>query len=510
MSDKLQNYNEKNNIPEIKENRPGEHLTDSIDKMGVSQQVLIRGGICFLILLAGVIIAAVFFSMRPKPQKKTSEELVRVLQAIKIKTQDIRLQVTGYGTAEPIREVMLSAELKGRIVMKSTDLKEGMLVEKDQVLARIDVSDYEIALMEAKAEITRLNAEREQLKQYLQDTHEQLAKEIEILKLYMSDYKRQKELAGKGIAATKAMEEAQRNMVTQRKVIINTQTDLNQKKIQQATIDAQLQRALAEKKMAQINIERSVIKSPFRGRVKQMFIDNGEYVQAGTKLFDIADDTQLEIPVSLDAYDVAKILGLKSEDQRKYMNWFQKPASDTVQVEWVEDPALCCWTGSITRIKNFDPETRTITFVVRPKQFMKGRKGYFPIVSGMFCKVIFQGLELKNAVKVPWVAIQLDGDAYVVSKDGRLEERKIEIFSIEGSQAIISSGLKDGDLLIVQRLPRGLVNGMKVKPINPIDGSYHLKEAPVKKEQIAPLDKSPQKRQGIKDIRNDGIRIAAR
>ncbi|QSH41760.1 efflux RND transporter periplasmic adaptor subunit [Lentisphaerota bacterium ZTH] len=463
--------------------------------------------VCSIILGVAALITVILFAFKEKPRKRSSEELIKSLMATPIKTTDVHLKLSGYGTAEPIRDVTLSSELKGRIVMKSADLKAGMLVKKGQVLAKIDVSDYEIDLKEAKADMAQLKSQRVELVQLIKDLYDQLEKEQALLKLCISDYVRQRDLQRKGISAKKAMEEAQRQVVSQRKTIINTKSQLNQRRIQLSTVDAQIERAKAVIRMAEINIERSTIASPFRGRINKMYIDNGEYVQPGTQLFDIADDTQLEIPVALDAYDVAKMLGLSSRDPKQYLNWFKNPEKTEVKIIWAEDPELCVWKGKISRIKEFCPETRTVKIIIRPTQFEKGRKGFFPLVSGMFCKVSFEGMTLKGAVKIPWVAVQLDGDVYVVNSKGRLEQRKIKIFGTEGDFAIISAGLKSGDLLIVQRLPRGLVNGMKVKPINPADGQPYILDKNGLPEKVAPRKSGEEKKKGAKSRKKTAINI---
>jgi multidrug efflux pump subunit AcrA (membrane-fusion protein) len=101
----------------------------------------------------------------------------------------------------------------------------------------------------------------------------------------------------------------------------------------------------------------------------------------------------------------------------------------------------------------------------------------------MFSKATIYGKILKDAVKIPWVAVQFDRDVYVVDQENRLQERKIEIFSSDGEKAIVSSGLKAGDRLVAQRLPRGIVNGMKVKPASAMTDSQPEEQKPENKEQ---------------------------
>ena len=453
--------------------------------------VAIRVAMCAGVLAFALLLAGSFMLFKTAPKRRSASELTKVLRAIPIKLGDVKLKLCGFGTVEPIREVTLSSELKGRITMKSIDLKAGQLVREGQVLAKIDAVDYEIALQKASAEVARLKAELIQLKQYIKDWREELEKEKKILSLCMSDYERQVKLLRRGASAKKAVEMAQRIVVNQRKALINTQSNINQKSLKVAILQASLKGAIAQEKQAAINLKRSIVRSPFNGRLKKLYIDHGELASQGTKLFDIADDTKLEIPVSLDASEVAYAMGMiKHKDEKKYSNWFKNPENRQVKIVWTEGADLCEWEGRIERVKDFQAETRTVTFIIRPVKFIKGSSGYFPLLSGMFCKVFFYGITLKNAATVSWLAVQLDGNAYVVNKAGRLEQRKIEVFPTKSEKAIISNGLKNGDFLVIQRLPRGLINGMKVSPINPNTGmAYKIKPDKPQTKKVLPVSK---------------------
>jgi len=453
--------------------------------------IAIRTAMCIGVVLFAALLFGLFMLLSPSPKRRSSSELIKVLKAVPVKLGDVELKLTGYGTVEPIQEVTLSSELKGRITMKDIDLKEGELVKKGQILAKIEAIDYEIALQKASAEVTRLRSELIQLKQYIKDWKEELEKEKSILALCVSDYHRQLKLQRKGASAKKSVEAAQRIVVTQRKALINTQSNINQKSLQVAILQASLKSAISQEEQAAINLKRSVIRCPFDGRLKTLYIDHGELATPGTKLFDIADDTKLEIPVSLDASEVAYAMGMiKKESEKHYSNWFKNPENRKVKIQWTEGTDLCIWEGRIERVKDFCADTRTVTFIVRPVKFLKGSSGYFPLLSGMFCKVIFSGITLKNAATASWLAVQLDGNAYVINKEGRLEQRKIKVFPTKSEDAIIYKGLNEGDFLVVQRLPRGLINGMKVRAIDPKTGlAYKNEKGEPEKEKKPPADK---------------------
>lgn len=120
-------------------------------------------------------------------------------------------------------------------------------------------------------------------------------------------------------------------------------------------------------------------------------------------------------------------------------------------------------------VEKFDIETRTLMIIVKPLKPLKKHESNFPLVAGMFCRVSFEGREIKNALKVPLNAIQINGCVYIADKKtGKSIEAPAEIIRYDNYQAIISAKkLKEGDFLITQPLPHGLLNGTKVKIVKP-------------------------------------------
>jgi multidrug efflux pump subunit AcrA (membrane-fusion protein) len=156
-------------------------------------------------------------------------------------------------------------------------------------------------------------------------------------------------------------------------------------------------------------------------------------------------------------------MGLRKTNIKRYKNWFRKPSGKTpVKITWMESERACSWIGKITQIRNFDKITRTLVVTVVPVKPTDDSTNQFPLVDGMFCKVTFTGQTLKNAMLIPWSAVQLDGDAFTIDKNNILHQRKIKIYSMHDDKVIVNGGLPEGEMLVTQRLPRGIVNGSKV------------------------------------------------
>jgi multidrug efflux pump subunit AcrA (membrane-fusion protein) len=97
------------------------------------------------------------------------------------------------------------------------------------------------------------------------------------------------------------------------------------------------------------------------------------------------------------------------------------------------------------------------------------RVGSLPLVEGMFCRVRIPGKTATSVVQLPAEAVGFDADAsgmrtvYVAKKDDetstyRLETRAVEESHVDGQYVYISSGLEDGERVIVTRIVNPLEN----------------------------------------------------
>ncbi|OGV33499.1 MAG: hypothetical protein A2020_10390 [Lentisphaerae bacterium GWF2_45_14] len=428
-----------------------------IKEFSVQKRLLI----CSVILIFGILCMSGLRMLRKKPADKAEEELLRTVFVQEVVPETVNLKISGYGTVKPRNQVTISSEIKGKIVQIDPDLKAGRTVEKDEILAKIDDSDYKINLETTAAEIERLEGEKKISVQTLEDLKSQLKNVENILTLEKKEYERSKLLHKKNVTNESDLNRAAQTYASREKEFIDMRSRIATEGVRQKTISAQIRKATEEQKMAELNMKRSTIKSPFSGRLKEVLIEKDEYVGAGTKLFTIVNDKDLEITVPLDSFDAVKALGIKNGSGN---NWFSVPENIGLVIEWAENPESCCWEGRVVRLEAFNPETRTLDIVVKPEKNISASKHDFPLVDGMFCKVTFTGIRLENAIRVPWVSLQHEKDVFVVGKDNRLMEKEIKVFMAEGESLIITSGLEKGDRIVTQRLPSGLVNGSKVNP----------------------------------------------
>ena len=440
---------------------------------------VLRGVLSVLIIGFGVAVSATLGTIDRSAKSKPKSQIMRVLSGMPVLLTDIDMQLSGFGTVQPLEEILVSAELKGKIFKKRADLKSGVLVAKGELLCEIDVSDYKEKLLQTEAEIVRLTEEIGMKHQIIKDLEKELEAINNVFKLEKSYYERIKKLYDKRASNKTELEKAEKAVTNQMRTLIATRSAIAKTKIEIRSLEAMKQKAAAGVRQAKLDISRSKILSPFDGRVKTVHVENGEYVNVGSKLFEIANDSVLEIPVSLNALEASRVLGLGSlKNGAKHSDWFAMPKFKPVKINWVESRKLACWEGDVVRIQSFNADDGTVTLMVRPVRPLNSQQNssgdrklaVMPLVAGMYCKVVFSGRSVASAMEVPWSAIQNDNRIYIVDRQGMVREVETEVISSMDESVVISQGLKDGDSLVTQRMPNGIANGTKIKVVYP-DGS---------------------------------------
>ena len=432
---------------------------------------IIRIIVAIIILILGICLFKFLGSGNKAPKQKDEGEAVRTLAGIPIKLVPVRAAIKTYGSIRPAKVITISSELTGKIVYTKPDMKNGMIVKKNEILVKIDKSDYEIALSKADAAISVLDASIAKQKLSITNTNHLFEAAKKQFELEKKQYLRVEGLVAKRVYTPQKMEEAEQNLETLRSKYFTAQGIAENAVVELKSLEAQLMSAETEKKEAELNLTRCVIESPFHGRLKNISVEIGEYTSVGKNLFEVVDDTSLEIPIALSADEAGMILDFTPGKDKDYSHWFKYSEKNPILIEWGDKSGKFEWKGKIIGVEKFDTDTRMITVLIKPVESIKKHEKNFPLVAGMFCKVIFTGKEIKDALEVPLNAIQLNGCIYVVDKKtDKVHAEKIIIIRYNNYQAIISSkGLKNGDYLVTQPLPNGILNGTKVKIVKPLN-----------------------------------------
>lgn len=413
-----------------------------------------------LILLGGGGIAFGLFMLKKPPPKK-SGELLRSLKVLPLKRERIIPKVEEFALVRSLDKISLRAQVSGKIIFCGECADDGVNVKKGDVIIEIEQDDYKIAKHKAEAELDILKVEAGKTKKTIKDVAEMVTMLKEDYDLEKINYERSKKLYDSKVYSRSAVEHAQQVMSRRKKLYIEMSNQLSKSKFALESIKANTKKAEASLEEAQLNLKRTSIKAPIDGRIGNCNVNVGEYVAMGQEICTITDDKKPSLKVPVDATEASAVLRVKPG--KKY--WLETPDDVKATVAWVKKPVICKWNAVVTRIENYDSATDTLRILVTPTEYAGSWKTPFPLLPGMFCKVTFYGQPIENAFRIPFSALQFENYVFTVDNNGILHRYKVKPFAVEGAEVIILSGLPDDEQVVIQQLPRGLMHGMKVRPM---------------------------------------------
>ena len=427
------------------------------------KHVMIRIGICVLILVSGWVGMNGLASLKEPPAEAKTEE-----RPIKVKTttaqpRDYPVIISGYGEAKALTVVTVAPEVLGRVVYTHPKLKTGQIIPSGDILFRVDPSDYEAGLLEARAGVTQWQATVARLKKQYAIDSKRLKTLERSAQLAKSEFERIKRLFKADRVGTRSgIDQAERayNSALDQADQISQAVSLYPLQIREA--ESSLASTRARLSVAETNLSRCTITSPFIARIQSVTVETGQYVSPGQNVLTLVDDTVLEIHVSLDSRDARHWLQFEPVSDRQPTAWFGnlKPVECTIR--WTEDKAASGWIGMLNRVVKFDQQTRTLTVAVRVNAQSARGDGHLslPLVEGMFCTVDIPGRTMRAVYRLPRQAVTFENKAYLVNADNRLKTVDVRVERIEGEYVYVGQGINPGDTVILTRLIDPLENAL--------------------------------------------------
>ncbi|MEE8398456.1 MAG: efflux RND transporter periplasmic adaptor subunit [Desulfobacterales bacterium] len=427
-------------------------------KLSVVKRVVIGG----LILVAGIAGMIALASQKQPPAAAENGERPITVEILTAEMKDVSVNITGYGEAKALNVVSISPEVPGIIVHVHPRLETGEVIAASEVLFRIDSRNYLAGYREAEAMVAQMeNAISRMRKQYAIDV--QRLKTIERNRdLARAEYERIQDLLKQDNVGTRSgVDRAEQafNSTSDQADQMDQAVSLYPIRIKEA--ESGLASAQARFKLAEANLQRCEIRAPFDGRIKDVSLEKGQYVSPGQQVISLADDSVLEIQVSLDSRDARRWLRFDPDTEGVRTAWFSGLEKVSVKIRWTEMKNGDHWEGYLHRVVRFDPQTRTVTVAVRirAKNAWLPDSRALPLVEGMFCSVQIPGQTMKDVVQVPRWAVSFANTVYLV-KDDRLKTQEVTVDRSEGDFAYISEGLQAGDRVITTRLIDPLENAL--------------------------------------------------
>jgi multidrug efflux system membrane fusion protein len=419
--------------------------------------LLLRIVLCSLILLAGLGGLFALAALKKPPAEISEAERPLKVTVRRVRPQSIPIVISGYGQVKALNTVQISAEVAGRVVAVHPRLESGEVIKAGDILFGIDPRTYAAALAQGEAEVAQWRSVVKRLEQQSAADQRRLITLERSRDLARAEFDRIADLFRRHSVGTQSgVDRAEQafNAATDQADQMAQAVTLYPTRIKEAT--SSLAGAKARLGEARVNVERCQVRAPFTGRLTLAAVEKGQYVTPGTPLVAMADDTLLEIQVSLESHEVRRWMRFSPGGSTG--NWFGQPEPVACRVRWTEDTQGYNWSAQLHRVVAFDEKTRTVTVAVRiaAEQTDHGA-GLLPLVEGMFCLVEIPGKTLHGAMQVPRKAVSFNNTVYL-AVDRRLKTVDVEVAKIDDDMAYITGGLSNGDLVITTRLVDPLEN----------------------------------------------------
>lgn len=189
--------------------------------------------------------------------------------------------------------------------VKSVDVKDFDLVSQNQLVVEIDDTDLKMQLEEQQSELQQANAELANAKAQLVNAILSLQSNkgaIDLKKIRqqksLNDLKRDQSLFKEQAITRKQVEETEFQVASANQEVVNAQTDLATAKNRIEVLKENLNRATAMIEMKKTRIKETELKlsytkitTPVKGKIGKKNISIGQFVQAGTPMFSIVNDS---------------------------------------------------------------------------------------------------------------------------------------------------------------------------------------------------------------------------
>jgi len=374
-----------------------------------------------ILLVLGIPILAIIavfgmVSMKPEPPKKERVDLDPIVEVLRLETMTANFEVLSQGTVRPKTETILSAEVSGTITEISPKFVAGGVFQRNEVLLRIDPTNYLVELKQAEALVKQRQIEFDGA-----------------TKLRAQGYRAEAELA----SAAAALATSQANLVR-----------------------------------AKRNLERTYIRLPYEGIVRAKETDLGQFVNTGTRVGVVfaTDFAEVRLPLTdadlafVEMPDAAAITASGAVD------------GPAVRLSAIQRGRLVQWAAKIVRTEGVVDESSRVTYAVaRVADPYRLHSEGETLPMGTFVAAVIEGSTAEAIIRVPRGILRGADELLFVEADNTLRFRNVKIVRSDADYVYFSDGAVSGDRVVITAL-QSPVNGMSVRVAGSTDTGEELSE----------------------------------
>jgi len=355
--------------------------------------------------------------------------------AVKVIRKNVGRTLTVSSELVPFQEIDVFAKESGFV--KDLNVDYGSHVQKDQVLATLEIPELQLQVKEDDAAVKNAEAQIP----HAQEELNRVQAQQKVLQLQFDRLN--------GVAQSKPGLVAQQEVDDSQGKALASAAQVEAAKSNLQSAESVLAAAEAKREHDQALFDYSKITAPFAGVVTQRFANLGTLMQAGT-----SSSTQAQPLVRLSQDDLYRLVIPVPESYVKFIH-----LGDPVSVNV---PSLSrTFPGKVARFSvDVREDTRTMHTEVDVQN--PGRV----LLPGLYAEATITLEKKDDAIAVPLQAVDQDNNRTmvdVVDPSGKIDRRPIALGIQTPTDAEVLSGLQEGDMVVVSDRS-GLKAGQQVHP----------------------------------------------
>ena len=388
-------------------------MNNSVENKSTSKVTIKKIIIPIVIILITYFISQIIINNPPESNRGRGAPAAQInVNTLALQLQRYPIVINSYGKVTPRTSSVLIAQVSGEINEISQQFRSGGFFEKGDVLIQLDDRDHR-----AEVKINQSN---------LLSAKQVLLEEEARAKQALIDWKR----LGNG----------------------SEPSALVLREPQLAAAQAQVLSAQANLEKAELILERTKIIAPYAGRILNKHVDIGRVVVSNTQLADIyaVDYVEIRLPIN-----------------NKDLNFITLPEEYRTSEKNIQGPSVNItsdligqqhWQGQIVRTEGaIDENSQQLCIVAQidDPYDVNNKSNVAPIKIGQYVNAEIVGKTIEQALVIPNSAIYQGSYVYIaenINDKTVLQRKEITILWQNDEDAIIESGLSEGDALVLTPL----------------------------------------------------------
>lgn len=349
---------------------------------------------------ASIALIAIF---KKPPEKKEQPRVAPLVEVLELDEMTAEFVVRSQGTVRPRTETILSAEVSGTITDISPKFIAGGVFGRNEVLMRIDPTNYIVDVEQAEA----------------------LVKQRQI------EYDGAKKLRSQGYRAES----------------------------EYASAAAALAAAEAEFESAKRNLERTFIRLPYEGMVRAKDADLGQYVNPGTRLGVTFATDIAEVRLPLTDKDLKFVdLPVAAEVAKS-----GSAPGPSVRLTATRKGKQESWDAQVVRSEGVVDERSRVTYAVAEiRDPYRLHSDGTPLPVGTFVAAEIVGLDSVAAIRIPRTALRGSDQVLVVTDEDKIDIRTVDIAYSDQAYVYVTGGVSPGERITTTAI-EAPTDGMAVR-----------------------------------------------